>query len=69
VGSLASVGYVFRMIEPLFFGTPGRGRAPGGSVAVPGGVRALALAIVLLGIANERVVTVFISPGLAGASP
>jgi multicomponent Na+:H+ antiporter subunit D len=101
-GSLATVGYVFRILEQLFFQRPGdaavrRSRrqesvaaAPDaaspptspaaaptifvwpqreGSLAVVAACVVLAVAIVGLGLANERVVTLLILPALPGGSP
>jgi multicomponent Na+:H+ antiporter subunit D len=83
VGSLASVGYVFRIFEQLFFaqrpgdagsadggagsavGADGAGAAPKeGSAGVIVACVVLALLVVLLGLANERLVSLLILPGL-----
>jgi multicomponent Na+:H+ antiporter subunit D len=75
VGSLASVGYTFRFLEPLFFGPVPAPPAPGEPVPREGGTGALvacvvlALAIIVLGVANERLVTLFIVPALPGVAP
>jgi multicomponent Na+:H+ antiporter subunit D len=70
IGSLATVGYVFRMMEQLFFTTPsGELVEAGGSVAMTAACVVLALLVILLGLANERVVSLLILPGLPGAMP
>jgi multicomponent Na+:H+ antiporter subunit D len=74
VGSLASVGYVFRIFEPLFFGKPADDapdmpvRREGGSPVVVA-CAVLALLVILLGIGNERVVSLIVLPALPGAAP
>jgi multicomponent Na+:H+ antiporter subunit D len=65
IGSLASIGYVFRIIEQLFFvrgadDAPGREGSPGVVVACV----VLALLVIVVGLANERLVTWLIVPGL-----
>jgi NADH:ubiquinone oxidoreductase subunit 5 (subunit L)/multisubunit Na+/H+ antiporter MnhA subunit len=70
VGSLASVGYVFRIFEPLFF-RPAVEDAPvreGNAVMLIAALLVLALGLVVLGIGNERLVTVFIAPPCLGAA-
>jgi multicomponent Na+:H+ antiporter subunit D len=65
VGSLATVGYVFRLIEPLFFTAApgGEGQSEGSAPAlVACGV--LALLVILLGIGNEQIVTSIVAPAL-----
>jgi multicomponent Na+:H+ antiporter subunit D len=70
VGSLFSVGYVFRMIEALFFRTPvGTAKSREGDVGVVVAAVLLAVGIVLLGVLNERLVTLFIAPALPGLAP
>jgi multicomponent Na+:H+ antiporter subunit D len=70
VGSLFSVGYVFRMIEPLFFRTPvGTAKSREGDAAVVVAGVLLAVAIIVLGVGNERLVTLFIAPALPGMAP
>lgn len=70
VGSLASVGYVIRILERLFFAVPTgldeqrEGDAP---VLVAGAI--LAALIILLGVFNERLVTTLIIPGLPAGLP
>jgi multicomponent Na+:H+ antiporter subunit D len=100
-GSLATVGYAFRILEQLFFERPREGArrrttqppatalaaAPAaastsaaappvsawpqreGSPAVVAACVVLAIAIVALGLANERVVTLLILPALPGVAP
>lgn len=88
VGSLASVGYVFRIIEQLFFARPAdeadgeatgaaTGRATGsadpiereGAASALVACAVLALLVILLGVANERVVSLLVLPGLPAAAP
>lgn len=70
VGSLAAVGYVFRMIEPLFF-QPAAPETPvrEGNWLVLAACVLLAAGLVALGILNERVVTTFIAPALPAVLP
>ncbi len=66
-GSLATVGYVLRLVEPLFFGAP-----PDDSAAREGSAPALvacgllALLVILIGIGNERIVASIVLPALPG---
>jgi multicomponent Na+:H+ antiporter subunit D len=70
VGSLASVGYVFRFIEPLFFGPAAEEPLPReGGTGVLIACLVLALAIIVLGVGNERLVAVIIAPALPWATP
>lgn len=71
LGSLASVGYVFRIFEPLFFGPRTEIEPPPseGSPAVVAAIVILAVGIILFGAANERVVTLILAPVLPGALP
>jgi multicomponent Na+:H+ antiporter subunit D len=70
VGSLASVGYVFKFLEPLFFGPPPAEVTPReGGVGVMVACLLLAAAIIVLGVGNERLVMLFIAPALPGAAP
>jgi multicomponent Na+:H+ antiporter subunit D len=70
VGSLASVGYVFRILEPLFFGPPPSGAGPReGGVGVLVACVVLTAALVVLGVGNERLVTLFIAPALPWVGP
>lgn len=73
IGSLATVGYVFRIFEPLLFGArvdpsgappSGRERMLPTMAAV-----ALALAIILVGLANERIVEVLVAPAFPWVTP
>jgi multicomponent Na+:H+ antiporter subunit D len=70
VGSLASVGYVFRMIEPFFFRTPvGTVKAREGDLSVLIAGLLLAAGIIVMGVWNERLVTLLIAPSLPGVLP
>lgn len=73
VGSLATVGYVFRIFEPLLFGArvePAAGARPDREGTLPAiAAVALALAIILFGLANERIVQVLIAPALPWVAP
>jgi multicomponent Na+:H+ antiporter subunit D len=70
VGSLASVGYVFRMFEPLFFGPrPQESPVREGNWLMLLAALALAGGLVVLGVGNERLVSVFIAPSLPGGMP
>jgi multicomponent Na+:H+ antiporter subunit D len=70
VGSLASVGYVFRMFEPLFFSRrPQPVPEREGSAPVLVAAVILALAIVAVGVANVWVVRVLVTPALPWAVP
>jgi multicomponent Na+:H+ antiporter subunit D len=70
LGSLGSVGYVFRIVEKLFFTTPpdDDGSREGSAGLVVACVL-LALCIIGLGLANERVVALLILPALPGGAP
>jgi multicomponent Na+:H+ antiporter subunit D len=70
LGSLGSVGYVFRIVEKLFFTTPpdDDGSREGSAGLVVACV-VLALCIIGLGLANERVVALLILPALPGGAP
>lgn len=65
VGTLLTAAYVFRILEPLMFGAsaPGEKTREGPAGLVAAGV-AFAVAIVLLGLANERVVSVLVKAAL-----
>jgi multicomponent Na+:H+ antiporter subunit D len=70
LGSLASIGYVFRILERLYFAEPaGSESAREGSLLTVGACVVLALAIVFLGIGNERVVSLFVIPALPPVGP
>jgi multicomponent Na+:H+ antiporter subunit D len=70
VGSLAAVGYVFRIIEPLFFQPPSPEPAVReGNWAVMAACVLLAAGLVVLGIGNERLVSVLIAPSLPAGLP
>jgi multicomponent Na+:H+ antiporter subunit D len=72
IGSLATVGYVFRIIEQLYFATPSgelvqaRGVA---STTLTAACVTLAVLVILVGVANERIVSLLILPGLPGGFP
>jgi multicomponent Na+:H+ antiporter subunit D len=71
IGSLASVGYVFRIMERLFFSKPPSDKGAGqeGSAAVIAACVVLALLVIVFGLANERAVSLLILPGLPGGAP
>jgi multicomponent Na+:H+ antiporter subunit D len=70
IGSLASIGYVFRIIERLYFAEPaGEGPAREGSLLAVGACVVLAVAVVLLGLGNETVVTFLVIPALPPVGP
>ncbi|CAN5786791.1 monovalent cation/H+ antiporter subunit D family protein [soil metagenome] len=70
VGSLASVGYVFRILERLYFSpvAPEDGAREGSLMAV-GACAVLALGVVLLGLGNESVVSMIVLPALPPVGP
>ncbi len=65
VGTLLTAAYVFRILEPLMFGasTPGE-KAGEGPIGLVAAAVAFAVAIVLLGLANERVVSLVVKAAL-----
>lgn len=69
IGSLASIGYVFRLLERLYF-VPSRAdgdhsrEGPGVTVVA---TAAFAAATIVLGVANAHVVSTYIVPALPGA--
>jgi multicomponent Na+:H+ antiporter subunit D len=70
LGSLASVGYVFRMFEPLFFRPlPEDPTVREGNVGVIVAALILAAGLIVLGIGNERLVALVIAPSLPGGMP
>lgn len=70
LGSLASVGYVFRILERLYFAPAPEGASVReGSVPAVAASLALAAGIVALGLMNERVVTHFVIPALPAVGP
>jgi multicomponent Na+:H+ antiporter subunit D len=70
LGSLGSVGYVFRIVEKLFFTTPpDDDGSREGSAGLVFACVVLALCIIGLGLANERVVALLILPALPGGAP
>jgi multicomponent Na+:H+ antiporter subunit D len=70
VGSLATIGYVFRILERLYFaqpaGTPG---VREGSRLAVGACVVLAVGVVLLGLGNESIVTSLVLPALPDVGP
>jgi multicomponent Na+:H+ antiporter subunit D len=70
LSSLTSVGYVFRILERLFFAGPaGDVTAREGQTAVLVACALLAMAIIGLGLFNARVVSALILPGMPGIAP
>lgn len=67
VGSLATVGYVLRLIEPLFFtaASGNEGQREGSAPALVA-CALLALLVILIGVGNERIVTSIVTPALPG---
>ena len=67
VGSLATVGYVLRLIEPLFFtaASGNEGQREGSAPALVA-CALLALLVILIGVGNERIVTSLVTPALPG---
>jgi multicomponent Na+:H+ antiporter subunit D len=69
-GSLATIGYVFRILERLFFAEAvGDVQVREGRSLAVGACVALALAVVLLGLGNESVVTFLVIPALPPVGP
>jgi multicomponent Na+:H+ antiporter subunit D len=69
-GSLATVGYVFRIFEQLFFARADKqSRLTEGPGSVLVACVLLALGLIALGLGNEWVVTALIVPGLPGVAP
>jgi multicomponent Na+:H+ antiporter subunit D len=68
VSSLATIGYVFRILEQLYF-APATDEQPAreGSAGVMTACVVLALLIILVGVGNERIVSLLILPALPGA--
>jgi multicomponent Na+:H+ antiporter subunit D len=70
LGSLATVGYAFRIVERLFFAPPPEGEpAHEGSLLAVGACVVLAGAVVALGLGNEAVVTHLVAPALPPVEP
>ena len=70
LGSLASVGYVFRILERLYFApAPEHSPAGEGSWLAVGACLVLAAGVVLLGVANESVVSTLVLPALPEVGP
>jgi multicomponent Na+:H+ antiporter subunit D len=67
VGSLATVGYVLRLIESLFFSAPSgeRDRREGSRPALVA-CGLLTILVILIGVGNERIVTSIVTPALPG---
>jgi len=67
VGSLITAGYVFRLLEQLYFNkrSPSDAPAEGPGVMVLA-IVALAAGIVLIGLGSEWIVTTLVQPGLPG---
>jgi multicomponent Na+:H+ antiporter subunit D len=71
VGSLATIGYVFRILERLYFAEPVAAvemRREGSPLAVTACV-VLAVAVVLLGLGNEAIVNHLVLPALPEVGP
>ncbi|HSP91413.1 MAG TPA: hypothetical protein VLN08_10920, partial [Vicinamibacterales bacterium] len=70
LGSLASVGYVFRILERLYFApAPEQPPAGEGSWLAVGACLVLVAGVVLLGVANESVVSTLVLPALPEVGP
>lgn len=70
LGSLATIGYVFRILERLYFAEPaGDGHLREGSLLHVGACVVLAVAVVILGLGNESVVTFLVIPALPPVGP
>lgn len=70
VGSLTSIGYVFRIIEQLFFTkATGDPEAREGQAPVIAACVVLAIALIAIGLFNERIVSLLILPGMPGVAP
>jgi multicomponent Na+:H+ antiporter subunit D len=70
LGSLATIGYVFRILERLYFAEPaGAAGVREGSPLAVGACVVLAVAVVLLGLGNESVVSHLVLPALPEVGP
>jgi multicomponent Na+:H+ antiporter subunit D len=70
VGSLTTIGYVFRILERLYFAERvGDVTVREGSPLTVGACVVLAVAVVLLGLTNDTVVTSFVLPALPPVGP
>jgi multicomponent Na+:H+ antiporter subunit D len=70
IGSLTSVGYVFRMIEQLFFTkATGDPELREGQTPVIVACVVLSAALIAIGLFNERIVSLLILPGMPGIVP
>jgi multicomponent Na+:H+ antiporter subunit D len=70
LGSLATIGYAFRILERLFFAPGDGGHGPReGSALTVGACVVLAAAVVALGIGNQAVVSHLVLPALPPVGP
>lgn len=71
VGSLTTVGYVFRILERLYFAAPDSEPppAPAGPSLAVGACLVLAVGVVFLGLANDSIVTMLVWPSLPEVGP
>jgi multicomponent Na+:H+ antiporter subunit D len=70
LSSLATVGYVFRILEQLYFSRREEGDVPReGAPTAVAACAVLALLIIVIGVGNERIVSTLILPALPGAAP
>lgn len=70
LGSLATIGYVFRILERLYFAeTVDDPSIREGSPVTVGACVVLAVAVVLLGLGNETVVNLLVIPALPDVGP
>jgi multicomponent Na+:H+ antiporter subunit D len=70
LGSLATIGYVFRILERLYFAEAAEDPSiREGSPLTVGACVVLAIAVVLLGLGNETVVTLLVVPALPDVGP
>jgi multicomponent Na+:H+ antiporter subunit D len=70
IGSLASVGYVFRILERLYFSAPvENGVEREGSAVAVGACVVLAIGVIALGLLNEGVVSTIVIPALPPVGP
>lgn len=69
VGSLATVGYVIRIFEPLFFGSRPEQPPPVQRSLTAAACVVLAVGIILVGVFNGWLVSAIIEPALPGARP
>lgn len=70
LGSLATVGYSFRILERLYFSAPPEGEpAHEGSLLTVGACAVLAAGVVALGLGNQAVVAHLVLPALPPVGP